>query len=128
TGFVSAFETRVLAGWMIATPAVLFLVHWSSPYFVPKVLALQHSQIAIVIGANASGRRLSRVFNTDPFGMTRVIAFFDDRESQRLGEVPEARIAGRVAEVANFVRANGVLQIYVARPVASKPTIPTRAA
>ncbi|MBE0595334.1 MAG: undecaprenyl-phosphate glucose phosphotransferase [Burkholderiaceae bacterium] len=123
TGFISAFETRVLVGWMIATPAVLFLVHWSSPYFVPKVLALQHSQIAIVIGANASGRRLARVFNTDPFGTTRVIAFFDDRESQRLGEVSEAPIAGRVAEVANFVRSNGVHQIYVALPMASQPRI-----
>ncbi len=123
TGFTSAFDPDVMTAWFLGTPAALFLVHWASPAFVPKLLALRARQVAVVIGANEASRRLARTLNEDPFGNSRVIAFFDDRVSERLGSVPEAPLAGRVSEVANFVRANGVHHIYIALPMAAQPRI-----
>ncbi|MEZ5651359.1 MAG: undecaprenyl-phosphate glucose phosphotransferase [Burkholderiaceae bacterium] len=117
------FDTKVLATWVIATPIVQALVHVLAPLALPHLNTLRGRQTAIIIGANELGRTLARQLTADPYSNVRVSAFFDDREQERLGDVREAPISGRIERVAEFVRANRVDQIYIALPMASQPRI-----
>jgi len=90
---------------------------------VPRLIAMRGEQVAIVIGANTLGRTMARQLADDPFAKTRVAAFFDDRETTRLGHVTEAPICGRIDRVADYVRANRTDQIFIALPMAAQPRI-----
>ena len=59
-----------------------------------KLVALRPEQTAIVVAANSLGRALARSIQNDPLSQTRIMAFFDDRTPERLGEVLEAPVAG----------------------------------
>jgi putative colanic acid biosynthesis UDP-glucose lipid carrier transferase len=120
---LDTFETNVLATWVIATPLLQALVHILAPLTLPRLTALRGQQTAVIIGANELGRALARSLTDDPYSATRVSAFFDDREIERLGDVDEAPISGRIERVAEFVRANHIDQIYIALPMASQPRI-----
>lgn len=120
---VRVFDQNVLATWAIGTPIAQTVAHLVSPYILPRLIALRGETTAIVVGAGGLGRALARSIGDDPYNQTRVTAFFDDREMERLGEVTEAPLAGRISDVANFVRANKIDQIFIALPMASQPRI-----
>lgn len=120
---IRVFDQNVLATWIIATPLAQTVTHWISPLVVPRLIAMRGEQVAIVVGANTLGRTLARELSADTFGKTRVAAFFDDRETPRLGNVTEAPIYGRIDKVADYVRANKTDQIFIALPMASQPRI-----
>ncbi len=120
---IRVFDQNVLATWFIATPAIQSAAHWVSPLIVPRLIAMRGEHVAIVIGANTLGRTLAQQLSSDPFAQTRVAAFFDDRDTARLGNVPEAPIFGRIDRAADYVRANHVDQIFIALPMASQPRI-----
>ena len=73
-----------------------------------RVTPLVRAQTAVVVAANGLGRTLARSIQNDPLSPTRIMAFFDDRTPERLGEVLEAPVAGGFDSVASFVRANRV--------------------
>jgi putative colanic acid biosysnthesis UDP-glucose lipid carrier transferase len=123
TDMIREFDPNVLATWVIGTPLVQVGVHWFSPLVLPKLLAMRGEQVAIVVGANALGRALARRLSDDPFSQTRVTAFFDDRAVDRIGDITEAPLCGRIDTVADYVRANRTNQIYIALPMASQPRI-----
>ena len=117
------FDQNVLAAWVIATPLAQATVHGLSPLLLRRLVALRPEQTAIVVAANSLGRTLARSIQDDPLGQTRIMAFFDDRTPDRLGEVLEAPVAGGFNAVAQFVRANRVDKIFIALPMASQPRI-----
>ena len=117
------FDQNVLATWVIATPVVQAVSHWLSPMLLHKVISMRPEQTAIVVAANSLGRTLARSIQDDPLSQTRIMAFFDDRTPDRLGEVTEAPVAGGFSAVAQFVRANKIDQIFIALPMASQPRI-----
>ena len=117
------FDQNVLAAWIIATPLIQAGAHWVSPLVLRKLVALRPEQTAIVVAANSLGRALARSIQDDPLSQTRIMAFFDDRTPDRLGDVLEAPVAGGFSGVAQFVRANRVDQIFIALPMASQPRI-----
>ena len=120
---IRIFDSNVLATWFFATPVAQTVTHWISPFIVPRLIAMRGEQVAIVIGANTLGRTMARQLAADPFAKTRVAAFFDDRETPRLGHVTEAPICGRIDRVADYVRANRTDQIFIALPMAAQPRI-----
>ena len=123
TGTLRQFDQNILAGWIIATPLAQAFAHWVSPIVLKKLVSLRPEQTAIVVAANGLGRALARSIQEDNLSQTRIMAFFDDRTPERLGQVLEAPVAGGFDSVATFVRANRVDQIFIALPMASQPRI-----
>jgi putative colanic acid biosynthesis UDP-glucose lipid carrier transferase len=97
--------------------------HWIGPKVHSRVSSLRRHNTAIVIGANPHGRALVRAIQSDKTSQTRFTAYFDDRETDRLGPELEVPLYGRIEAVADFVRANHVDHIYIALPMASQPRI-----
>jgi len=102
---------------------VLWLVHVTSPLYVPRLIAMQGQQTAIVVGANELGQRIARTINDDPFEIRKVVGFFDDRSEERLALKGTAPLAGNLKSVAAYVKAARVSIIFVTLPVSSQPRI-----
>lgn len=123
TGMLRAFDPNMLAAWVIATPIAQAALHWATPWLLARTTALREPDTAIVVGANSLGRALARQLADDPLPLTRVLAFFDDRSAERLGEVAEAPIAGRIDALCDYLRRQPIDHIYIALPMASQPRI-----
>ena len=122
-GTLTQFDVEQLALWIIATPVLQVAAHWVGPRLLSRVSSLRGQSSAILIGANPHGRTFVRSMKDDPLAATRFTAYFDDRETDRLGPDLEIPLHGRIDAVADFVRANHVDQIYIALPMASQPRI-----
>jgi hypothetical protein len=123
TGYLAVFQQDILVAWAVLTPVLLWLVHVSSPLYVPRLIAMQGQQTAIVVGANELGQRIARTINDDPFEIRKVVGFFDDRSEERLALTGTAPLAGNLKSVAAYVKAARVSIIFVTLPVSSQPRI-----
>jgi len=70
------------------------------------------------------GIRLGREIRRDPFLGTRLVGFFDDRDRERLGDLPAGGgLLGNLRELGKFVKENRIDLIYVTLPMATQPRI-----
>jgi putative colanic acid biosynthesis UDP-glucose lipid carrier transferase len=122
-GALPRFDLEQLALWVIATPVLQVAAHWVGPRLLSQVSSLRGQSTAILIGANPHGRTFVKSMKDDPLAATRFTAYFDDRDTDRIGPDLEIPLHGRIDSVGDFVRANRVDQIYIALPMASQPRI-----
>jgi len=122
-GALPHFDLEQLALWVIATPVLQVAAHWVGPRLLSQVSSLRGQSSAILIGANPHGRTFVKSMKDDPLAATRFTAYFDDRDTDRIGPDLEIPLHGRIDSVGDFVRANHVDQIYIALPMASQPRI-----
>jgi len=108
--------------WMFVAPLAVWGVHLFSPWLVPIVFKHNRRRRAAVVGANAVGTRLIRTINAQS-NDTLIEAIFDDRTSDRWENQPALTYAGRLADVAEYVRRNDIALLYIALPMASQPRI-----
>jgi putative colanic acid biosynthesis UDP-glucose lipid carrier transferase len=121
---LGAFDPRVLAAWVLATPAALFVAHRLLPVIVPRVLAAEGlRKTAVIAGANDLGRRLAARLRADPMLGVRFAGYFDDRGGGRLQNLAAEENLGSLENLADYARANRVDVIYIALPMASQPRI-----
>ena len=125
TGYLKYFPASMTVTWLAATPLVLVASHFAARMALPRLMAMQGNQrTAVIAGTTEHGIRLDREIRGDPFLGTRLVGFFDDRESQRLGELPAGgRLLGKLGELAAFVKENRIDLIYVTLPMATQPRI-----
>jgi putative colanic acid biosysnthesis UDP-glucose lipid carrier transferase len=114
---------ELMLPWLIGTPFAIYGVHLLSPYIAPRVFRFQTVSSAIIVGATETGLSIVKTLNEDPLAGVRVTAVFDDRARERLPELAEVPLVGRIQDVAPFVRANFISTIYVCLPMASQPRI-----
>lgn len=124
TGYSEHFAFRMIALWFVATPIVLFAGHTSTRQLLLHALSgTKRQKTAIVAGVNEVGLRITRQFRDNPYHGVRVVGYFDDRNLERLPDTSGLPTIGRIAELAEFVKLNGIDHIYLALPMASQPRI-----
>jgi putative colanic acid biosynthesis UDP-glucose lipid carrier transferase len=124
TRTIDSFDERVLLAWVALTPVAMFTANMFTPILLPRLLAAEGLQrVAVVAGAGSLGRELAERIESTPFLGVQVAGFFDDRSSERLGDVPAERILGTVQQLAGYVKSHKVDLIYLALPMASQPRI-----
>ncbi|MCB1907329.1 MAG: undecaprenyl-phosphate glucose phosphotransferase [Rhodocyclaceae bacterium] len=124
SGYHLYFPREVLIAWGLATPLALLASHVLVRLTLPRVLAISHAERrAVVAGVNEIGIRVSSEFRRQPFLGTKFVGFFDDRARERLPEITEMPLLGRLSELADFVKRNDVDAIYLALPMATQPRI-----
>lgn len=111
------FSRRVILTWFALTPFAVVAAQASfRRYAAFSALRGKILQSHVIIGANEAGWRLARRLQANPhLGAFR--GFFDDRQSGRLPELPEEQLLGSMAEIADYVRLNGVSNIYICLPI-----------
>src|SRR5690606_20007516 len=83
----------------------------------------QGIESCVVVGANEIGKRLTSVINSEDVDRSRVVAYFDDRSAERVGDTGGVPLAGGLAQLGGWVKANRIHAIYIALPMASQPRI-----
>lgn len=116
-------EGNVIASWLIAAPIAQLIVHSITPRLAPLVFPLYPHAKVVVVGANGVARRFAQLIKEGEAEGQQFVGFFDDREPGRLGPSAAAAVIGRLHEVSDYVKANGINSIYICMPMASQPRI-----
>lgn len=111
------FSRRVILTWFAITPfAVVVAEAGLRRYTAFSALRGKIQQSHVIIGANEAGSRLARRLMAHPhLGLFK--GFFDDRDTARLPDMPQEQLLGDMTDIVNYVRINGVSNIYICLPM-----------
>ena len=122
--YILAFDREVLVTWFWLAPANLVAAHLLLRQATPAIQRLQGGRrLAVIAGMNEQGLELARTIKANPFLGVDLAGFLDDRIHQRLNPQPEFGVLGRLSEIAQFVKQNGVNVVYLSLPMASQPRV-----
>ncbi len=114
----SLYSRKLLFTWFLVTPPFLVLAEIGIRALYARYLgSATHARRVIVAGANEIGRTLCQRINAKPGLGMQVVGFFDDRSRERLGEIDEGPVLGKLAELPEFLRSQGADVIFIALPM-----------
>jgi putative colanic acid biosynthesis UDP-glucose lipid carrier transferase len=124
TNSLHYFENDVLLTWAVATP----LLQWMAMGAGRAILRHRASQTAlrystIVVGAGPLGVKVARALQGNREEGHDFIGWFDDRADERVDVVANAQILGSLKDVAPYIRAHGIKEVYITLPLGSQPRI-----
>jgi putative colanic acid biosynthesis UDP-glucose lipid carrier transferase len=124
TNSLHYFDTRVLAAWAIATPVLQWASVWVGQEFLRRLAARSEARrSAVVVGAGPLGVKVSRALAESQDQGVDFVGYFDDRTDERLhGEAVHDRL-GTLRDLAPYVRAHGIKEVYITLPLGSQPRI-----
>jgi putative colanic acid biosynthesis UDP-glucose lipid carrier transferase len=118
------FDFHVMLTWAVITP----IVQWAAVLVGKFLLKHQAAQPgarrrAIVVGAGPLGGKVARVLQRYRDQSVEFVGYFDDRTDSRvLPEAVSMRLGG-LREVASYVYAYGIHEVYITLPLGSQPRI-----
>lgn len=124
TNSLMFFEADVMMAWAMVTP----LVQWVAVLIGKWILKYRSTRPgakrrAIVVGAGPLGGKVARALQSNPDQSIEFVGYFDDRTDSRvLPEAVSMRLGG-LRDVANYVYAHGIHEVYITLPLGSQPRI-----
>lgn len=114
----------MLLWWIGLTP----LVHWVAVLLGRRFILIRSSQRwnrkrIVIVGASNLGVQVSQALRYMPVRTCDMLGFFDDRGEERAHPDALPHLVGQLKEVAAFVKAHGVHQVYITLPMDSQPRI-----
>ena len=124
TRYIGVFDTDALLTWFWLAPAASIAAHLTLRTMAPLIIKWQGDERpAIIVGMNAQGIELARTIKANPLLAMRVLGFFDDRSLDRLDSKNGFPLLGRLANLGEYVRQNGVKVIYLSLPMSTQPRL-----
>jgi putative colanic acid biosynthesis UDP-glucose lipid carrier transferase len=126
TKTIQYFRIDILSTWGLITP----LAQWLAVTLVKQwVQALgsdpDQRRKAIVVGAAYLGSRVAKSINSHHEFGTDFLGYFDDRMDSRIPTERTQQTLGRLKDVAAYVRANKVSDVFITLPLTSQSRILT---
>lgn len=125
TGLDRFYPNNVIFSWIGLSFITLLAGRLSVRAWLPLLLSRQTRSRAVIVGGNALGQTLASQFAICPHLGVDVLGFFDDRSSERLqtetGHSPS--LLGKLASLADYIKAERIDQVYLALPMATQPRI-----
>jgi putative colanic acid biosynthesis UDP-glucose lipid carrier transferase len=118
------FENKVLIAWAVLTPVVQWLAAMVGRFVLANQARLPDNRsTAVIVGAGPLGVKVARAIAGRADARVDVLGHFDDRTDDRLDPETHSARLGTLAEVAPYVTANGVREVYITLPLGSQPRI-----
>lgn len=116
------FNKEVLLVWSLAVP----LLQWLAVATGRAALGRREAQasrrsLAIVVGAGPLGVKVARALRDDCDKTRHFVGWFDDRSDDRVHADAAASMLGTLDDVAPYILAHGVKEVYIALPMGSHP-------
>jgi putative colanic acid biosysnthesis UDP-glucose lipid carrier transferase len=112
------FSRRVLLTWFVITPPLLVLAKLSVyRVLLPLLWSRSQGRKVVIAGANDLSRALAEEISADPGMGMRLVGFFDDRNENRVGDLEESEVLGRLADLPHFAREAEIDVIFIALPI-----------
>ncbi len=124
TNSLMFFDFRVMVTWAVVTPVLQWVAVLIGKAIIKHRAAQPHARRrAIVVGAGPLGGKVARALQSHPDQGTEFVGYFDDRTDTRvLPEAVSMRLGG-LRDVANYVYAHGIHEVYITLPLGSQPRI-----
>jgi|ADGO01.1.fsa_nt_gi Undecaprenyl-phosphate glucose phosphotransferase len=117
------FSRKVILTWFAVTPFAVIAAQVGLRRLAAfSALRGSIAQSHIIVGANECGRRLAQRLQANPH-LGSFKGFFDDRIGDRLANLPEEQLLGTMNDVADYVRLNGVSNIYICLPIRAEERV-----
>jgi putative colanic acid biosynthesis UDP-glucose lipid carrier transferase len=112
------YSRRVLLTWFLVAPVTILLTTAIiDRTFLPIVRSAERSRRAVIAGVNELGHALAKkITSSNAHGIT-LLGFFDDRNPERLGNMSESRLLGKLHDLPELVARGGVDVIFIALPI-----------
>ncbi len=124
TNHLRDFAPLAVGIWAFLVPVSLFGAHMAFRSCLPPLVQLRGGvKRCVIAGMNAQGVALAHALKDDHYNPTRLVGFFDDRDSSRLEHCDEFGLLGSLADLPQYVRANQIHTIYLSLPMATQPRI-----
>ncbi|HMN76849.1 MAG TPA: undecaprenyl-phosphate glucose phosphotransferase [Burkholderiaceae bacterium] len=117
------FEESVLLAWALVTPFVQWAAVWIGRKIVRAAAAKpENRRTAIIVGAGALGVKVAKALGGADSGID-FVGYFDDRVNGRVDPQANDKRLGGLAEVANYIRAHTIREVFITLPLGSQPRI-----
>lgn len=124
---VTSYGSRVTTlSWFVLAPAVLCLWRAAFRAVLGKIRARgRNTRTAAIVGATQVGADLARRLLSMPGSGMHIVGYYDDREPERLHEMPEelGALSGGLDDLVEAARGGGVDVVYVALPLRAESRI-----
>jgi putative colanic acid biosynthesis UDP-glucose lipid carrier transferase len=118
TKSIDTFPRRVYLTWAVVTPAILVMIALAMQEIMRRFLLKASDNRAVIFaGYNDSSMALARRLSTNPTLCLKVCGFFDDRSEDRLGMASDAKLLGKLTEVAEYVKNHHIDVIFISLPI-----------
>jgi putative colanic acid biosynthesis UDP-glucose lipid carrier transferase len=124
SGIVNDYNPRVLLLWSLITPVLLFIGHSLVRSYL-ELLRNNGSSVrrSVIVGANNLGHKLADRIYQQRSLMTKVEAFFDDREGERCENELKNVVFGGIGDVATYVAEHEIDLVYITLPILNHPRV-----
>ncbi|HEX5374016.1 MAG TPA: undecaprenyl-phosphate glucose phosphotransferase [Aquabacterium sp.] len=124
TSSLHFFDSRVMLLWSVLTPFLQWVATLIGRSWIQYRASLPNARRrVIVVGAGPLGGKVARALQSNPDHSTEFVGYFDDRTDSRvLAEAVSMRLGG-LRDVANYVYAHGIHEVYITLPLGSQPRI-----
>lgn len=119
------YDRSIILTWFAITPVVIFLSHLTTRYMLYRFyLTRGISRSCVIVGLSSLGLKLAQRLRGNPFAAIKVCGFFDDRDSERLTDIPQRNeLIGSLNDIADYVRKHRIEFVYITLPMVSQPRI-----
>ncbi|HWH73997.1 MAG TPA: undecaprenyl-phosphate glucose phosphotransferase [Methylibium sp.] len=118
------FENDVLLTWALVTPLLQWLVVALGRQVLQRRAHLPHNRsTAIIVGAGPLGVKVARALQGRVDVRTELLGYFDDRTDDRIAPETLSSRRGMLADVAEYITAHGIKEVYITLPLGSQPRI-----
>lgn len=123
SGLHSQYDKGVLIWWSGITPILLYIAHSAVRTCLELLRGLGSTRRSVIVGANELGLKLADRIHHQRSLMTRVEAFFDDREGERCEPSLRGVIFGGIDDVAPYVAKHDIDLVYITLPMLNHPRV-----
>jgi putative colanic acid biosynthesis UDP-glucose lipid carrier transferase len=115
------YSRRVILSWLVLTPFVLQAAQEIARLALHRLVSASAvGRIKAVVGVNDQARELTRRIDEDPC-RGKVMGYFDDRDTGRVTGVEPEQVLGRLADVPEIVKRDGIDMVYITLPLTRDP-------
>ncbi|MET0334900.1 MAG: undecaprenyl-phosphate glucose phosphotransferase [Rhizobacter sp.] len=124
TDSFSFFSHDVLLWWALLTPAMQWAAVTINCRWL-RVLSEQpeYRRRSVVIGAGENGVRVAQALTAHAGCVHEIVGYFDDRSPDRVHDQAAGRVLGRVDEVVDLVKRQGIHNVYITLPLVAQPRV-----
>jgi putative colanic acid biosysnthesis UDP-glucose lipid carrier transferase len=126
TSYMDVFPKNMITSWVVITPFVIMIVHIGvDSYLTSKLYRESVVRNAIIVGVGNLGLQLrDRMVHDLELGL-QFKGFFDDRDLNRIAleEHNSVQLMGKIQEIPEYVKQNGIDIIYIALPMSLQPRV-----
>ncbi len=118
TGYSNSMARQVVVPWAFIAPFSVLLVLAILQYLLRRtVLAPENQRSTVIVGCNETSLSLAHRLRDHPEMCMKLVGVFDDRSEQRLGDLGELKLLGKLSDLAEHARTSKIDVIFIALPV-----------